>query len=162
MKTRLVSGYLPLSATFTQVRQTPRGTPYSALQATTQDMHPMHFLRSITMAYLFVPATPLVPGVWRPYERRALCGLCGSGDLCMIFTFIHFTPCQTPSPGYNEKSNRCRMAAYHHDKSLSGNSVITTKPISHDDKGGKTTKRKHKDRPISKIIESFKTGSKET
>jgi hypothetical protein len=54
------------------------------------------------------------------------------------------------------------MAAYHRDKSLPGNPAITTKPISHGDKGGKKKKRMLKDRPISKIIESFKTGSKET
>jgi hypothetical protein len=63
MKTRRVFGYLPLSPTFTQVRQTPRGPPYSALQAATQDMHPMQFRRSITIEYRFVPATPFEPGV---------------------------------------------------------------------------------------------------
>ena len=46
-----VFGYVPFSMYFTQVRLTPRGTSCSALHATVQAWHPMHFLLSMMKPY---------------------------------------------------------------------------------------------------------------
>src|SRR5512139_1910301 len=70
-------GYLPFSMIFTQERNTPRGTRFSALQATEQLWQPMQRRRSMSMPYLLEPVFFMIfPGQQSMFEKH----LCLSVD----------------------------------------------------------------------------------
>ena len=53
-------GYVPSITSTTQSRQKPIGTLFSVWQATTQSLHPTHFLVSTAIAYLMMQPPVLV------------------------------------------------------------------------------------------------------